>query len=111
MKNLNLFMYVSNTTKELQELKDKIDSAETYESAKQRAQEMRGYVRCMITFLNTAIDNDLENDDVQDLDEFITRWEAKIYGGLANKAVKFGQPFDEIDKLLKFRDDCLEAAK
>lgn len=107
MKALNTMKFVTNATVELTKYQNAIRNAETYDTARNAAYQMRGYIDCMITFLNTMICME-NNDFTAELDEVIEGWQASVYQTLADKAIDTKQDADTIHKLLCMRDEHTE---
>lgn len=105
MKALNTMKFIANATVELTKYQNKIREAETYENARNAAHQMRGYVDCMITFLNSMICME-NNDFTAELDEVIDDWMASVYQTLADKAIETKQDTEVVHKLLCMRDEC-----
>ena len=109
MKALNTMKYINNAAKDLTKLLDQIKTAETFTTARERANRMHGYIACMATFLNTMIDTE-NNDFTGEYDEVLEDWEADMFQALADKAIETKQDNDTIWKLLEKRDEHRRAA-
>ena len=103
MKALNNLKFVSKATVSMNEWFEGINTAETFEKAKEKAAAALGYIDCMTTYLNCMIDKE-NNGFTAELDTLLDAWAAKVYGKLAMRAVETNQPTEYITKLLKKRD-------
>ena len=108
MKALNTMKFVNNATIELTKYEARLTSSTTYESAKNTARQMLGYIDCLITFTNTMLC--LENNDFTgEFCEVIDEWTSHVYQLLTNKAIETKQDHDTVMKLLQKRDEFVEA--
>ena len=106
MKALNNMKFICEASAKFNYWRQAIDEAETYESARQRANCAIGYLDCMITYLNCMICKE-NNGFPGDLGEQIEDMEASIYQHLADKASATEQGREIIQKLLEKRDEIL----
>ena len=107
MKALNTMKFVTNATVELTKYQNAIREAETYDIARNAAYQMRGYIDCMITFLNTMICME-NNDFTGDFGDVLDDWMVTLYQTLADKAIETKQDGETIHKLLCMRDEHTE---
>lgn len=104
MKALHTLRFVTEATKTLTDYQNRIANAETYETARNAARQMLGYIDCLITFNNTMVCAE-NNDFTGEFDEVIDDWTATVYGTLAQKAIETKQDHDTVMKLLGKRDE------
>jgi hypothetical protein len=104
MKALHTMKFVSNAIEELTKYNEAIAAAETYETAKNRARMMMGYINGLTTFLNTMICME-NNGFTGEFSEVLDGWMHKMYQSLVNKAVETKQGHDVEWKLLQLRDE------
>ena len=104
MKQMNTMMYVSNLIEQLVEYETEIKNADTFEHAKQVANQMRGYINGAHTVMNTMICME-NNDFTGNMDDVLLHWESRCYGALGCKAADTKQDPDKVMKLLSMRDE------
>lgn len=105
MKALNPLKYVVSAAEEIVGYKSLINSADSYEHAKNAAYQGIGFINSMTVFLNTMICME-NNDFTESLNEVIDEWKRDIIQALINKADETHQNPAVLWKLYTVRDNC-----
>jgi len=104
MKALNNMTFIYNATTQFNVAISRIENADTYESARRRANYAIGFVECLMIYLNTMICKE-NNDFTADFGQTLDIMMHTIYQALADKARATEQDSEEVLKILKKRDE------
>lgn len=104
MQALNNIKFISEATTEFDKWINAINSANTFEKAKRKAEGALGFVDCLTTYLNCMVCTE-NNDFTGELGELLDSMTARVYQAAANKAMETKQPCETIMRLLKRRDE------